>query len=55
MIAPDGGNGLENPSWVMTHRLSAIRKSDIGGLIGTLSVTDLERIDAAVALLLGLH
>ncbi len=38
----------------MINRVGAIRKSDIGRIVGALSTADMERVDAALSLVLGL-
>ncbi len=55
ILAPDDVNGLSEASRFMTHRIGAIPKSDIGKVIGTLSPEDMERVDAALSLVLGLN
>jgi mRNA-degrading endonuclease toxin of MazEF toxin-antitoxin module len=52
---PDESNGLLEPSSLMTHRIMAIRKSDIGRVIGGMSQSEMERVDAALSLVLGLN
>ncbi len=54
VLLPDGSNGLETASKAMIHRIGAIRKSEIGEFIGTLSVEDIARLDASLTLVLGL-
>jgi mRNA interferase MazF len=51
---PDELNGLKEQSSLMIQRIGSVRKSDIGGIIGDMSGEDMERIDAALMLLLGL-
>lgn len=55
VFRPDGVNGLLEASSLMTHRISAVRKSDVGTIIGKLSPDDMERVDLALALVLGLQ
>ena len=38
----------------MIQRINSVRKSDIGKVVGTMSQDDMDRIDAALSLLLGL-
>ena len=54
VLLPDEQNGLVDASKAMTHRISAIRKSDIGRVAGTLSAKDMERVDAALQIVLGI-
>lgn len=54
LIQPDEQNGLDQPSCAMINRVGAIRKSDIGRIVGALSTADMERVDAALSLVLGL-
>jgi mRNA interferase MazF len=54
MLLPDETNGLGDASRAMIHRISAIRKSDIGKVSGKLSSDDMAKIDAALVLVLGL-
>lgn len=39
----------------MIQRIGAVRKSDVGGVIGALSDEDMARVDAALLMLLGLE
>ena len=55
VLLPDSANGLLEPSALMTHRITAARKSDVGNAIGTMSPDDMARIDAALSLVLGLN
>lgn len=55
VLLPDMSNGLSEASSLMTHRIGAVRKSDIGKKVGSLSVADMERIDGALSLVLGLQ
>ena len=55
VLLPDDANGLKEPSSLMTHRIAAVSKSDIGTAVGALSAMDMERVDAALTLVLGLN
>jgi mRNA interferase MazF len=55
LIQPDEQNGLDQPSSAMINRIGAIRKSDVGRFAGSLSRPDMERVDAALSLVLGLN
>ncbi len=54
LFFPDEVNGLHESSNLMTNRIVAVRKSDIGKVVGTMSDDDMDRVDAALSLLLGL-
>jgi mRNA interferase MazF len=54
IFLPDSTNGLLELSSLMTHRIGAVRKSNIGKRIGTMSGEDMQRVDAALSLVLGL-
>jgi mRNA-degrading endonuclease toxin of MazEF toxin-antitoxin module len=54
MLLPDDGNGLIEPSRFMAHRIGAIYKTDVGKVVGRLSRSDIERIDVALEMVLGL-
>jgi mRNA interferase MazF len=51
---PDKGNGLESPSFAMIQRMGAVEKTDVGDVIGALSEDDLQRLNSAIAMVLGL-
>ncbi len=51
---PDERNGLKEPSSLMIQRIGSVRKSDVGGAIGEMSREDMEKVDAALMMLLGL-
>ena len=54
VFVPDAKNGLLEPSSLMTQRIASVRKFDVGNFIGMMSEDDMERVDAALALVLGL-
>ena len=54
ILLPDDMNGLLEPSCLMTQRIAAVRKNDLGKIIGSMSRNDMERVDAALLLVLGL-
>ena len=54
LFLPDETNGLIEPSTLMIQRINSVRKSDIGKVVGTMSQDDMDRVDAALSLLLGL-
>jgi mRNA interferase MazF len=51
---PNAINGLKEPSSLMIQRIGSVRKSDVGALIGNLSDEDMDRVDTALSMLLGL-
>ena len=55
LLTPDPQNGIEGVSRAMIHRMGAVRKSDIGRVIGNLSREDIEKVDMALSLVLGLN
>jgi mRNA interferase MazF len=55
LIIPDGANGPNEPSRAMVQRMGAIHKANVGNPIGSLSNEDMNRVDAALALILGLE
>lgn len=54
VFEPDEDNGLQEPSRLMTNRLAGTPLANVGKIIGTMSRDDMERVDAALSLLLGL-
>jgi mRNA interferase MazF len=54
LLTPDEANGLHSASRAMINRVGPIRKSDIGQIVGTISESDIERIDVALQTVLGL-
>ena len=53
-VVPHAVNGLEHPSRLMADKLTTVRRSKLGRLIGRLAPADLARLDAALVLFLGL-
>jgi mRNA interferase MazF len=53
-LKADTTNGLKADSQAMADKLTTLRSDRIGAVIGRLNESDLERIDAAVMLWLGL-
>ena len=47
-------NGLETPSRVMVDKITTVRRTSFGHRIGTLDDSDLERVDRALLVYLGL-
>jgi mRNA interferase MazF len=54
-IEPSENNGVEKRSFVMADYLVAVRREKIGGRIGRLSDSDMLRINAALAVYLGIE
>jgi mRNA interferase MazF len=55
VFLPDESNGLREPSRMMTNRLIGTPLTNVGAVIGTMSHDDMRRVDAALALVLGLE
>lgn len=53
-LDPSGANGLERRSQIMIDKLQSVRRDRVRGTIGTLSPSQLGRVDAALRLWLGL-
>ena len=53
-ILPNEENGLDRECFVMADKVLAVKKSSFGGLIGHLSVADMEQVDLALKFALGL-
>lgn len=53
-LMADSADGLKTDSQAMADKLTTLRSDRIGAVIGHLNESDLERIDAAVMLWLGL-
>lgn len=53
-IGPSADNGLKVASQAMTDKLTTLRSVRVGVIVGHLADADLERIDSAVMLWLGL-
>ena len=54
VFEPDTNNGLKEPSRLMTNRLAGTPLTIVGKIIGTMSAEDMDRVDAALTLVLGL-
>ena len=54
IIEPDDANGLEEPSCPMTDKLFPVRREMIGQVIGRLAEQDMQRIDFAMQIILGM-
>jgi mRNA interferase MazF len=53
-VEPSVSNGLIVPSRLMIDKLMTVRRDKIGKHIGRLSATDMDALDRAIALYLGL-
>ena len=54
LIEPDGRNGLDASSRIMVDKISTVPKRKMGRRIGELDREDIERLDQAIAIFLGL-
>ena len=55
ILTPSGQNGLRLPSQAMTDRVGPVRRDRIGAVIGRLGTGELQLLDDALALILGLN
>ena len=55
VFQPDESNGLKEPSRLMTNRIAGTPVTNVGIVIGMMSPEDMERVDAALSLVLGLN
>ena len=53
LINPSAENGLQKPSQIMADKCSTLPLAKVGGVFGRLGVTDLGRVDRALAAFLG--
>ncbi len=53
-LVPTDDNGLKLPSQIMTDKIHAMRRDRVAGPIGTLSANDMERLNTALSLVVGL-
>lgn len=54
LLSPSAGNGLHEKSRVMVDKITTVRRERLGRRIGSLSSTDMRRIDRAILLFLGI-
>lgn len=54
-IVPHENNGLKKPSWVQSEKLMTIPQDKAGRAIGTLSASDMDRVDLSLATHLNLY
>lgn len=54
VIEPDGSNGLDEPSCPMTDKLFPVRREMIGQVIGMLARQDMDQIELAMQIMLGM-
>jgi mRNA interferase MazF len=52
-VEPNGRNGLESASRIMVDKITTVRKSRLGALVGRLDDEDLVRLNQAVLVFLG--
>jgi mRNA interferase MazF len=53
MVKPSAQNGLVVPSQVMADKCTTLPRSKIGPVIGELDVSDMDRVNRALAVFLG--
>ena len=53
-LEPTPANGLSRRSCLMTDKLFPVRRSLIGGQVGTLSESDMSQVERAMQLILGM-
>ena len=53
-IVPDGGNGLRAVCRIMIDKITTVARSGLGARIGRLSGEDLNRVNRAVVVFLGI-
>ena len=54
LLSPDSENGLHEDSRVMVDKITTVRREHLSRRIGSLSVTDMRRIDRAMLVFLGI-
>ena len=54
LLSPDSENGLHEDSRVMVDKITTVRRERLSRRIGSLSVTDMRRIDRAMLVFLGI-
>lgn len=54
LLSPDSENGLHEDSRVMVDKITTVRRERLIRRIGSLSVTDMRRIDRAMLVFLGI-
>lgn len=54
LIEPDPKNGSQLPSHIMADKITTLPKGKLGRYIGTLDAEDMQRLDRAVMIFLGL-
>lgn len=53
-IEPSPANGLAQRSWLMADKVTSVRRASLRGEIGRLDPLDMQRLDAAMRIFLGL-
>ncbi len=53
-VSPDDENGLQAPSQLMADKLKTVPRSRLGGRTGCLSGADLQRLERAMLVFLGM-
>ena len=54
LIEPNERNGLDAPSRIMVDKITTMRKTRIGALVGRLDAEDIVRLNQAILVFLGL-
>ena len=54
LIEPNERNGLDAPSRLMVDKITTVRRTRLGGLVGQLEAEDLVRVNQATLVFLGL-
>ena len=54
-VEPDAANGLEKTSQFMADKTGPIQRERLGPVVGALSPGDLQRLDVALTVILGLR
>jgi len=54
VLQPTAGNGLDRPSHVMADKIATIRRGRVGAHLGQLDETDMEQVERAILVFLGL-
>jgi mRNA interferase MazF len=53
-VEPTAHNGLHTPSWLMADKLTSVTRGKLGKPLGRLGDDDLDRLDRAMLVMLGL-
>ena len=53
-VEPSRANGLQSPSQIMVEKIIAARRSKCGKIVGRLEAEIMDKVDAALAVVIGL-